>query len=716
MKKIILLFLFITGSLPFSVPVSAAQSDAYYHYLLGNIAEMKGDLPMAIEEYRKSTLADAGSVYLKKHLVNLYILTGDVKSASAVITEISKSSPDDKSAAELEAELSIYNKKPDDAISAYQKILSTEPANRQALYNLGVLYSEKGEYEKAILYFEKFLEAEPDSSDVYVNIGILYRKLNRPSEAELYLKKAVELDDNPVVPFFALADIYEEKKDYKKAVELYGKLEEILPDDAELAMKIAGLYILEKDYTSSKKYLLKAKEKFRENHWIYYYLGLLSIEEKDYAAAVKYFDESIKLDKKSPEPHVQKGYVFTIRENTPEAIKSFEKAVSLGAEIPDVYFFLGMNYEVAGKYKKSEIYLKKAAESAPQNPKYSFELGVVYDRLKKYDDAEREFFNTVKIDSTSAQAYNYLGYTWADKNIKLPAAEGLIRKALELDPENPAYIDSLGWVYYRLAKYTEALELLKKASGKMTDPEILSHLGDTYLALGDVQKAVDAWETSYAVEKNRIVLKKIKKYGKNLVWSKEMIKLRAVRSFAGIKDIAGFINASTVYKNKGYAVNGTFFFKKPKQLRLEILGLFSMPQGLILMRQGTVVYITPDKKTYDLTSDFFWVRDVFNIFDAEYFNGLDFVSEDEKFYVFKNDFLEIKAEKKGHTIAEIKFLDGSAAILSGYVSFGKIKFPDRLVFTDKTGGIKTTLILKKLNFNNNLKIDLFNVPPSEEAK
>ncbi|MDO8734103.1 MAG: hypothetical protein Q7K21_02970, partial [Elusimicrobiota bacterium] len=432
-----------------------------------------------------------------------------------------------------------------------------------------------------------------------------------------------------------------------------------------------------------------------------------------YETALKYFDKSISIDKKSPEPHIQKGYVFTIQQNSKEAVKSFEKSAALGAEVSDVYFFLAMNYEVLGKYKKSESYLKKAVILEPQNSKYRFELGIVYDKLKKQELAEKEFFSVIEIDSNSAVAYNYLGYTYADKNIKLNAAEELIKKALDLDPENPAYIDSLGCVFYRQKKYDAALTLLKKASEKLDDAVIFDHLGDCYLALRDIQMAIDSWETSFSIEKNKAVKKKIKKYRRNLKWSNDVIKLRALRSFKEIQDISGFVSASTVYKNNGYAVNGPFFFKKPKQLRFEILGLFSLPQGLILMRQGTIVYITPSKKTYNLTDNFFWVKDIFSIFDAECFDGLDDVSEEENFYIFKNNFIKIKIDKKEHTVSEIKFANGSAVNPANYKLSGKIKFPHKLNFISSGGDIKTTLILKKLNLNKNIKIDLFNLPEAQ---
>lgn len=688
----------------------ASESSAYYHYILANIAELNGDSKTAIEEYKKSILYDCKSIYLKKQLANLYILIGDIDTAAKVISEIAALQPDDKATVELMAEISVFRKRPQDAISSYEKILSTDPVNKNALYNLGVLYAEIKEYEKAILYFEKYLQIEPDSPVVYSSIGILYQKLNRLGEAELYLKKAQQMDGDFIIPLVTLAEIYENKKEYKKVLEIYEKLLEVFPEDAELFIKAAGFYLLEKDYLQAKKYLIKAKKSFPKNHWIDYYLGLIAVDEGEYDHAINYFNESIRLNKAAPEPHMQKGYAFTIREDNKNAVKSLLRAIKLGADIPDIYFFLAVNYEILDKYSAAEKYLKKAVNLDPNNIRYYFELGVVCDKLNKTVEAENAFFKVIEIDSATAQAYNYIGYTLADKNIKLSQAEDLIKTALDIDPGNPAYIDSLGWVFYRSGRYGESLELLKKASKDLDDPVIFDHLGDCYLALGDEQLAVDNWETSYLIEKNKNIKKKIKKYKKNIKWSVEIVSLRATRCFKDMLDISGFVNAKTNHEDKSYAVNGPFFFKKPKQLRLEILGFFGVPQGLILMRQGTVVYITPDKKSYNLTDKFFWIEDIFNIFNAEYFDNLHLASEENNLYVFENENISVKVSRASHTIFEVKFSDGSIICFSDYKLVDGRNFPHKFVFINAAADIKTTMVFKKLNLNKDIKIDLFNVP------
>jgi Flp pilus assembly protein TadD len=97
----------------------------------------------------------------------------------------------------------------------------------------------------------------------------------------------------------------------------------------------------------------------------------------------------------------------------------------------------------------------------------------------------------------NAAALNYLGYMFADRNVKLAEAEKMIRKALEQDPGNGAYLDSLGWVQFRLGQYAEAEASLKTASEKVPkDSTIQDHLGDVYLKMGRLKDAITAWEKS----------------------------------------------------------------------------------------------------------------------------------------------------------------------------------------------------------------------------
>jgi tetratricopeptide (TPR) repeat protein len=119
---------------------------------------------------------------------------------------------------------------------------------------------------------------------------------------------------------------------------------------------------------------------------------------------------------------------------------------------------------------------------------------VAYERNKKYVKAEEIFLRIIKENPRHASALNYLGYMWADQGIRLSESLDYIQKAVTLDPNNGAYLDSLGWVYFRLNKLGEAEKYLLTAARRVkNDPTIHDHLGDLYYRLGRYTKAEESW-------------------------------------------------------------------------------------------------------------------------------------------------------------------------------------------------------------------------------
>ena len=137
------------------------------------------------------------------------------------------------------------------------------------------------------------------------------------------------------------------------------------------------------------------------------------------------------------------------------------------------------------------------------------------EKLDKFDEAVSSLELAIKYNPRSARAYNFLGYLYADRNVKIEESQSLILKALEIEPNNGAYVDSLGWVYYRKGQFSEALEKLLEAEKILSDeassdPAVFDHIGDTYFKLGDKPKAVQYWKKSIELEKNESIDKKIK--------------------------------------------------------------------------------------------------------------------------------------------------------------------------------------------------------------
>jgi tetratricopeptide (TPR) repeat protein len=123
--------------------------------------------------------------------------------------------------------------------------------------------------------------------------------------------------------------------------------------------------------------------------------------------------------------------------------------------------------------------------------------GAMFERMKNYEASEAAFRKVLALNPDNASALNYLGYMLADRNLRLDEAQQMIQHALELEPGNGAYLDSLGWVYFRQGKLNDAEGLFVQALEKIgTDPTVHDHLGDVYFKLGKTKDAINQWQAS----------------------------------------------------------------------------------------------------------------------------------------------------------------------------------------------------------------------------
>jgi tetratricopeptide (TPR) repeat protein len=140
---------------------------------------------------------------------------------------------------------------------------------------------------------------------------------------------------------------------------------------------------------------------------------------------------------------------------------------------------------------------EKLAKTDPEKLNVWFTFGSVLERAKRYDEAEKKFKQVLELDPDNAAALNYLGYMLADLNQRIDDAHDMIQKALDIDPDNGAYLDSLGWVYYRQQRFELAERLLVRSLEQFKrDPVVHSHLGDVYYKLGRNDQAKEQWQRS----------------------------------------------------------------------------------------------------------------------------------------------------------------------------------------------------------------------------
>ena len=539
------------------------------HKLLGRIyLRSLGDMPggsgsdnilkLAIDQYEQITKLDPTSVDDHLLLGRLYRLNNDLQKAEAELQTAIKLDPNSEEAVTTLAML--YTDEGDTAHAL--KVLSSIPdsARSAKLYSaLGAAYEQRKDYKNAIDAYKHAIVLDRDNLDAIR--GLAENEMNDGQfEAALEQYKVIA-DSNPedAQTYVRMADIYRRQGKYDQALENLKRAETLVPDTMDVPYSIAAVYQAQGRYDEAAKILqdlIKKTEKSetgpsqadRNNRAIFVErLGMIYREQENYTAAVETFRKMLTLG----DENARSGYqeiIDTYRDakQWPQATAAAREAVQKlpndrdlrmvldaqladtgqidqavadmrsmlkgGAEDRDVYVRLGIVYTRTKQWNDALQALAKAEEVSTKADDKAYVLflrGDLYQRQKNFDAAEIEFKKVLSMtpptDPQAAATLNYLGYMNADRGVKLEESLNLIKQALTFEPNNPAYLDSLGWAYFKLGKYDLAEDNLNKAASHMgSDPTVQEHLGDLYQKTGRLKLAAAHWDRAVQ-EWNRTV-------------------------------------------------------------------------------------------------------------------------------------------------------------------------------------------------------------------
>lgn len=185
--------------------------------------------------------------------------------------------------------------------------------------------------------------------------------------------------------------------------------------------------------------------------------------------------------------------------NPEQAVSELKKLMD-GKADREIYLSIAQVWEKAKNYTAMKEAVEQADKLSSTNEEKEaihFTRGAMYERMKQYDASEAEFRKVLEMNPENSSALNYLGYMLADRNVRLQEAHDLIVKALDKEPNNGAYLDSMGWVYYRMGKLDKAEDFLLRALDKAgRDPTVREHLADVYFQQGKLKEAIAQWELS----------------------------------------------------------------------------------------------------------------------------------------------------------------------------------------------------------------------------
>ena len=288
---------------------------------------------------------------------------------------------------------------------------------------------------------------------------------------------------------------------------IYERLNEL--DKATKEYKAA----LKFDYNSPQIHLRLAIALLKQNQ--------LSQAADELKLAIKYYETQTSLPDQEAsfiEAHTLLALVYSLQGKLDEANAEYEAALRGALAIDPqnirIHKSLARVYLRKNKFSDAEKTYKFILDLAPSDFEAHFFLGTIYEEQGKRYEAIEELKAALKLNPEYPDALNSLGYLYAEESINLKEAEEIVKKALVYQPNNGAYIDSLGWIYFKQGKYKQAIQELEQAVQFLPDPVIYEHLGDAYIKQNNPIKAIDNWQKSLEldVEENLRVKEKLEQY------------------------------------------------------------------------------------------------------------------------------------------------------------------------------------------------------------
>ena len=320
----------------------------------------------------------------------------------------------------------------------------------------------------------------------------------------------------------------------REAIPLYLRVLELQPNDSSAREKLATSFLLTNQRGKAIEMLQEIIQQHPEKDEPYELLGKVLEEEAKalaaakkpeearaaYAKAAANYEQSLLINPAQPDNYVHLADLLLSRlGESAHAVKVMEEARRHFPTAPQITYLLAIALHEAKQSQQSVTAFEEALHEGEAqgveiaDGRFYFEYGAAAEQAGLYDKAAELFKKSIQLDpANAAQAYNYLGFMWADQNTHLDEAESYIKKALASDPDNGAYLDSLGWIHYRRGKYEQALaELLNAAQAlKAEDATVFEHLGDTYAKLNQMPKALEFWQKALALDKtNKKLAEKI---------------------------------------------------------------------------------------------------------------------------------------------------------------------------------------------------------------
>jgi tetratricopeptide (TPR) repeat protein len=501
------------------------RGEAYYLFLHARRLEGEGDIQGAIAALRRAAALAPDAADVRAELAGL--LARQNRGAEAMVEAQAALALDpvnreahrilgfvfaalvDPGAAPTAAALENARK----AAAHFEKARGGQAADPATELTLGRLYVLIGESDRAIVILRNFLLEQPDYTDAILLLSEAYAAKGDTGGAIAALEHVLSADPGTARAALRLAELYEGSGRWQDSAALYRRLIAGNPRMAPvLRPRLATALVNAGRVDEARTILRELTAANARDAALWYLASQLELRAGMLGDAEQAARRILSLDPKDPRGGAALADVLVARREFPRALETLQPWIDRSAAgtldleademiAPRAAQVLGE----LGRHERAVEVLERLARRVPDDIDVKFELGAAFERARRHADAERLFREIVLANPRHALALNYLGYMLADRGERLEEAVSLISRALQIEPDNPSYHDSLGWAYFRQKRYDLAeTHLAKAAAGATTSSVVQDHYGDALFALKRYADAIGAWQKALAGDRDDI--------------------------------------------------------------------------------------------------------------------------------------------------------------------------------------------------------------------
>ena len=532
-----------------------ANGEFVFKYLAAEVAGQRGELGLSTKLFF-DLAKSSRDVRLAERAAKVAMYSKNAQAAletAKLWLELDANSTEAQQAA---TQLYVINGDLNAAKPLLQKLLEKEDTRANGFLYLNSLLSHQANKTNVLQLVQDLAAPYPQLAEAHFTIGQAAFQANNLQLALSETIRANQLRPNWEIAAIQQADIlFSTSPD--QAISFYRSFLNDTADANDARLNLARMLIKQSRFNEAKPELLKLSKLANSNPEILVVVGLLSLQSNEFSDAEKYFLQALNSNIKNKDPiYLYLGQIAEKNNNDAEAVNWYSKVQQPGekassqqadhyldaklsmanvmsrtqgadaaiqmlddlenlsdAQLAQVITAQANLLAQAKRFQESYELLGKAVANMPNSNELIYDYAMAAERVQQFTVLETQLRKLIKIKPDFAQAYNALGYSFAERNIKLEEANKLIAKALELSPNDHYIMDSMGWVQYRLGNLDKAFECLNKAYNLQNDAEIAAHLGEVLWKQGKEDEASKIWADTLKVSPdNDLLLKTIKRF------------------------------------------------------------------------------------------------------------------------------------------------------------------------------------------------------------